>query len=186
MLDKTVIGWDEIVDFGLAKENSLVMWWRHDRGYVLENALNQDYKVILCPRIPLYFDFDQAEEHKYGRKWKKGFSPLEMIHAFPPDTLAGFLGKENQVPGIQANIWTEYMKTPEQVEYMTYPRLSALAEAAWTNKEVKDLDDFKSRLKPMLGHFEGLGITYYNPFSPESTPEPFGDFRRNKKQKKEL
>lgn len=182
-LDKTVIGWDEIVDFGLEQENSVVMWWRHDRGYVLENALNKGYNVVLCPRIPLYFDFDQNESHKNGRKWKGAFSPYEMIHAFPPDTLAGFAGNERFVPGIQANIWTERIQSEERLDYMTYPRLSALAEAAWTNKDVKDLNDFNRRLHPMLDFLGLQNIEFYNPFQPEQTPEPKGLFRRNLKQK---
>ena len=182
-LDKTVIGWDEIVDFGLEQENSVVMWWRHDRGYVLENALNKDYNVVLCPRIPLYFDFDQDKLHKNGRKWGGAFSPMEMIHAFPPDTLAGFAGNENLVPGIQANIWTERIQSEQRLDYMTHPRLSALAEAAWTNKEVKNLADFKVRLKPMLDYLSSQNIDFYNPFQPEQTPEPEGLFRRNLKQK---
>lgn len=184
MLDKTVVGWDEIVDFGLEQNNSLVMWWRHDRTNVLENALNKNYNVILCPRIPLYYDFDQNEAHKYGRKWKGAFSPLEMIHAFPPDTLAGFAKNEDNVPGIQANIWTERIQNETRLDYMTHPRLSALAESAWTTGENKNLDDFKVRLKPMLVYLKSLGIDYYNPYAPEETPEPHGNFRRNIKQKK--
>lgn len=184
MLDRTVIGWDEIVDFGLEQNNSLVMWWRHDKTYTLENALSNSYNVVLCPRIPLYFDFDQNENHQFGRKWRGAFSPLEMIHAFPPDTLAGFSKNENLVPGIQANIWTERIQSEQRLDYMTHPRLSALAEAAWTKNVNKNLEDFKQRLKPMLLYLESLGIDYYDPFNPEQTPEPIGDFRRNLKQKK--
>lgn len=178
MLDRTVIGWDEIVDFGLSKENSLVMWWRHDKPNTLENALTNNYKVVLCPRIPLYFDFDQNEGHKFGRKWGGAFSPMEMIHAFPPDTLAGFAENEELVSGIQANIWTERIQSEERLDYMTHPRLSALAEAAWTNNEMKNLNDFKERLKPMLNYLKEQNINYYNPFAPEETPEPKGIYNR--------
>lgn len=179
MLDRTVVGWDEIVDFGLNPENSLVMWWRHDKQDVLNNAFEQDYQVVLCPRVPLYFDFDQDESHQYGRKWGGAFSPLEMVQAFPPDTLKGFSQHENQVKGIQANIWTERIQTEERLDYLTYPRLSALAEAAWTNNTQKTTDDFKRRLLPMLEYYKSQNITIYNPFEPGSTKEPIGLLRRN-------
>lgn len=174
-LNKTVIGWDEIVDFELDQKNSLVMWWRHDKPEILNNALSNNYKLVLCPRIPLYFDFDQDITHQYGRKWKGAFSPLEMIHAFPPDSLTGFSGHLNQVKGIQANIWTERIQTEKRLDYMVYPRLSALAEAAWTNTAEKNFDNFKQRLKPMLDYLKTLKITYYNPFLSTQTPEPEGD-----------
>ena len=172
MLDKTVIGWDEIVDHQLSNDNSLVMWWRHDRTNKLEAALSGDYDVVLCPRIPLYLDFDQDESHQHGRKWGGAYSPLEMAYEFPPDTLLNLAPKQNQIKGIQANIWTERIEDNKRFDYMTHPRLSALAEAAWTNKENKNYDDFQQRLKPMLSYFDNLGIYYYNPFDPESTPEP--------------
>ena len=178
MLGRTVIGWDEIVDFGLDKDNSLVMWWRHDKINTLENALENGYKTILCPRIPLYFDFDQDKSHKNGRKWKDAFSPLEMVYNFPPDTLPGFLNNTNLVAGIQANIWTERIQSEERLDYMTYPRLSALAEAGWTKNNIKNIDEFYARLKPMLEYLQEQGIEFYNPFDPQSTPEPRGDFRR--------
>ncbi len=171
-LNKTVIGWDEIVDHQLDVDNSLVMWWRHDQTNKLEAALNGNYNVVLCPRIPLYFDFDQDESHQYGRKWGGAYSPIEMGYAFPPDTLLNLATNQDLVKGIQANIWTERIDDITRLDYMTHPRLSALAEAAWTKKENKNYDDFKERLKPMLSYFDDLGIYYYNPFEPELTPEP--------------
>lgn len=108
-----------------------------------------------------------------------------MIRAFPPlDTLSGFAKNEDNVPGIQANIWTERIQNEPRLDYMTHPRLSALAESAWTTGENKNLDDFKVRLKHMLVYLKSLGIDYYNPYAPEETPEPHGNFRRNIKQKK--
>ncbi|MCY1722500.1 beta-N-acetylhexosaminidase [Prolixibacteraceae bacterium Z1-6] len=176
-LNRTVIGWDEIVDFGLDQENSVVMWWRHDKPNILQNALNKNYKVVLCPRIPLYFDFDQAESHKYGRKWGGAFSPMEMVYQFPPDSLPGFNENTKLIKGIQANIWTERIQDNTRLDFMTYPRLSALAEAGWTNNQSKKPDDFKRRLKPMLEYLNSINIGYYNPFMPKETPEPTGKFR---------
>ncbi len=178
MLNKTVIGWDEIVDLNLAADNSLVMWWRHDKVNKLQAALDGGYDVVLCPRIPLYYDFDQDASHQYGRKWGGAYSPLDMVYAFPPDTLLNLTQNQKLIKGIQANIWTERIDDVERLDYMTHPRLSALAEAAWTNKENKNFDDFKERLKPMLSYFDALGIGYNNPFEPELTPEPVSKYKK--------
>ncbi len=178
MLGKTVIGWDEIVDHNLAPENSLVMWWRHDKPEKLEAALMGKYDVVLCPRIPLYFDFDQVESHEFGRKWGGAFSSLELVYTFPPDTLQGFTDNQNYVKGMQANIWTERIHDSKRLDFMTYPRLSALAEASWTNEENKNFDDFNWRLKPMLMWLDRLNISYYNPFQQELTPEPLSGYKQ--------
>lgn len=172
MLGKTVIGWDEIVDHGLSPENSLVMWWRHNFPEKLGAALNQNFSVVLCPRIPLYFDFVQHESHKTGRRWAGAFSPPDLVYQFPPDTLPGFSTHFEQIKGIQANLWTEQFSDNKQFDFMIHPRLSVLAEAAWTIPEVKDYNNFKIRLKPMINYFESKGIYYFNLFEPESNPEP--------------
>jgi hexosaminidase len=172
VLGKTVVGWDEIVDHGLNQENSLVMWWRHNLPEKLDTALIENYNVVLCPRIPLYFDFVQDESHKYGRKWDGAFAPLDLVYAFPPDSLPGFTKHYEQVKGIQANLWTERIQNNHRLDYMLNPRLSAMAEAAWTKKKNKDYSNFLNRLKPMLSYFEKQGIYFYSPFVPESTPEP--------------
>lgn len=173
-LKKTTIGWDEIIDAGISPGNSIVMWWRHDRQDQLKNAFAAGYRVILCPRIPLYFDFVQYKEHKWGRRWKGKFSDLENVYRFPPDTLSGLKESPRQVIGIQANLWTEVISTDKRLDFMTYPRLSALAEAAWTGNELKDYDNFLARLKPMLNYLGEKGIYYFDPFNPLHNPEPAG------------
>jgi hexosaminidase len=173
-LKKITIGWDEIIDAGISPENSIVMWWRHDRQDQLKDALSGGYRVILCPRIPLYFDFVQFKEHKWGRRWRGKFSDLENIYRFPPDTLNGLKESAKQVIGLQANIWTEVISTDKRLDFMTYPRLSALAEAAWTRAELKNYADFLIRLKPMLNYLDNKEIYYFDPFSPGHNPEPPG------------
>jgi hexosaminidase len=150
------------------------MWWRHDKPEQLKAALAANYKVVLCPRIPLYFDFVQYESHKWGRKWKGKFSDLENVYNFPPDTLAGFKEFSNQVLGIQANIWTEVIQNNERLDFMTYPRIFALAEASWTKKENKNYDDFLIRLKPLLDFIKSKGIYYFDPVDPALNPESEG------------
>lgn len=182
MLNKKVIGWDEIVDHNLPNDNSVVMWWRHNLPHKLEAALSNNYTTILCPRIPLYFDFVQDDKHEWGRKWGGAFSTLELTYAFPPDTLPGFTSNISNVIGLQANIWTERIQNNKRLDFMTNPRLSAMSEAAWTNSNNKNLDDFKKRLKPMLDYFRQKEIYYYNPFSPSLTPEPVGVDKKKQKQ----
>ena len=176
-LNKTVIGWDEIVDLHLSPDNSLVMWWRHDRPNKLQGALDGGYDVVLCPRIPLYFDFDQDESHEYGRKWGGAYSPLDMVYAYPVDSILNLTKNQNLIKGLQANIWTERINDIERLDYMTHPRLSALAEASWTNDANKNYDDFKVRLKPMLTYLDDLKIGYNNPFEPELTPEAVSPYK---------
>uniref|UniRef100_UPI00321749EA beta-N-acetylhexosaminidase n=1 Tax=uncultured Draconibacterium sp. TaxID=1573823 RepID=UPI00321749EA len=170
-MGKTVMGWDEVTNAGLKKENTWVMWWRHDKPQTLQQALDNGYETILCPRRPLYFDFIQHDSHKDGRRWG-GFCPIEDVYAFPNEAMTGGKFYNNSlVKGIQANVWTETMHTAERLEFMTFPRLSALAEAAWTNDTNKNLDEFKNRLKWLLKFYEGQGISFFDPLNPAGTKE---------------
>ena len=162
-LNKTVVGWDELVIAGLSPENTVVMWWRHDRGNYLEHALDKGYRTILCPRIPLYLDFVQHEEHTSGRKWGGAYAPIELVHEFPSLNLtAGVEFCNPLIMGIQANVWTEIIDTTERFQFMVYPRLSAVAEAAWSNDEVKDFKNFDKRMDNMIEIFNKWGISFYD------------------------
>jgi len=173
-MNKTLVGWDEMVDTKIDPANSIVMWWRHDKTDQLVKALDLNYKVVLCPRIPLYFDFVQDKSHEWGRKSRGAGCTEELVYNFPPDSLPGFKEKRSQVLGIQANLWTEVIQNNERFDYMTYPRISALAEAGWTQNSQKNYEGFKVRLKDMLSYFDQLKLNYYNPFDPSKTPEPAG------------
>src|SRR5690606_12786205 len=112
------------------------MWWRHDKPQLLQEALDRNYQVVMCPRIPLYLDFVQHESHQHGRKWGGNFAPIESIYEFPAAEFTG--GVETDSPlikGIQGNVWTEVIHSPGRLQFMLYPRLSALSEAAWTQKQ---------------------------------------------------
>ncbi|MFV0482591.1 MAG: beta-N-acetylhexosaminidase [Bacteroidales bacterium] len=170
-LNKTVLAWDEVITAGLSNDNTVVMWWRHDRKQLLKNAIEKNYKVIMCPRRPLYFDFVQHDSHTDGRRWG-GFCPVEDVYAFPNDTMTGGNSYESpMVIGVQANAWTEVIHTTERLEFMTFPRLSALAESAWTEDASKDSANFNDRLKQMFNLWDKMDISYFNPFDVESTPE---------------
>lgn len=179
-LDRTTIGWDEIVDAGVPAGKAIAMWWRHDKLNTLYKTLEQDYRVILSPRNPLYFDFDQDSTHRWGRRGKGFLCDLEAVYDFPPDTIPELSRSGDQVLGIQANIWSERIQNGRRLDFMTYPRLQALAEAAWTFNAAKDYQEFIGRLQPVLDYMDDKGIYYYNPFDPGSTPEPEGVPKRNR------
>jgi hexosaminidase len=155
-------GWDEITARNLPPEKTVIWWWRHDRTDVLTQALAASYPVILTPRLPCYLDFVQHEEHRFGRRWN-GFNPLSNTYNFPaPLQLSA--SDEKKVLGIQASLWTEATPTQERRDFMTWPRLIALAEAAWTAEAQKDFDNFEKRLKPQLPWLKSQGINFYDPF----------------------
>lgn len=176
MLGKTLVGWDELLDLGLDPQRSLIMWWRHDKPDYLRRSLDGTYTTILCPRKPLYFDFVQHADHKWGRIWD-GFCPLEDVYAFPDAWFDGWgmtPERSAHILGIQANVWSELMHTTERVDFMTFPRLCALSEAAWSQPDVKDYDDFMRRMEAVFASFDRLGIYYFDPRNPGHHPEPAG------------
>lgn len=169
-LKKTMIGWDEIVTSGVPKDKSMVMWWRHDKPAQVKLALEKGYQTILCPRIPFYFDFVQHASHQSGRYWSKDYAPLERILEF--DQLYSDVLKIHPelIKGIQANVWTETIHSGERLDFMVYPRIVALAEAAWAIKS-SDAEEFLKRLQPSFRLYKAKGISFFNPENPESTPE---------------
>lgn len=160
-------GWDEIANKGLPTDQTLVFWWRHDKRKVLDEALQNGYPTVLCPRRPLYFDFVQHDSHKTGRRWN-GICTLEDVHNFP-DSLNLEPALFENVVGIQANMWTETMITQERRDFMAWPRSIALGEAAWSATERKDLDSFKQQLPNEIEWLKAHNIQAWDPFamSPE-------------------
>lgn len=174
VLGKTVLGWDEVIGAGLKKENTAVMWWRHDKTDLLHNALSKDYGVIMCPRLPLYFDFVQHDSHTDGRRWN-GFAPVEDVYAFPTDAMTGGADyNKSTVMGMQANIWSEVIHTRSRMEFMTFPRMTALSEAGWTLNQNKDWTKFAKRLSRLMKFYKEQEISIFNPLNVEETPEVKG------------
>lgn len=168
---KTLIGWDEIVDAGVSPEKAVVMWWRHDRPNQFVKALEKGYRVIMTPRRPLYADFIQHKDHKVGRVWG-GFNPIEDICRFPEPVIHLAKNHEKQIMGLQFSLWTERVADTRRLDFMTFPRLVGVAEAAWTPAPSKDEHLFMEKLPSFLQILDEKGIYYFNPFHPEATPEP--------------
>lgn len=172
-MDKFLIGWDEVTKANLPKNNTVVMWWRHDKPQQLTEAMQTGYQVVLCPRLPLYFDFDQHQSHKYGRRWSQGaFASLEDVYHFPGKSYTPIVSVSNPlILGIQGNIWTERIHTNERLQFMTYPRLSALAEAAWTYSQNKDIENFNDRMNWMYTIYKQQGVVFFDYKNPNSSPD---------------
>jgi hexosaminidase len=170
-LGKKTVAWDEVVDAGTDPDKTIIIWWRHNMPEQLSKALDNGFDVVLSPRRPLYFDFVQDDSHTIGRRWD-GFNTLEQVYEYP-DFPANYPDQQHkQILGMQASMWTETVQTNERLDFMIFPRLTAIAEAAWTNASNKNFASYRQRLKPQLERLDVLGINYFDPFNPEKTPEP--------------
>jgi len=160
-LNNKVLVWDEAVDTNLPINETLVFWWRQNKPEQLKKALDKGFSVVLCPRLPLYFDFVQDSLLTNGRKWEGKFNSLEDVYSFSPNNFPGTRGHEDLVKGIQANLWTETIPGIPRLDFMLFPRICALAEAAWTSPEKRNFKLFENRLKPELGLFKKSGLNFY-------------------------
>ncbi len=155
---KQIIGWDEILEGGLAP-NATVMSWRGTDGAV--QAAKQKHDVILTPGSHCYFDHYQSDNENEPLAIG-GFLPLEKVYRFNP--IPDELNEEDAkyVLGAQGNVWTEYIPTPEQVEYMAFPRAIALAEVVWSSKTNRNYDDFINRLEHFNKRLDVMNVNYAN------------------------
>ncbi|MEC3880784.1 beta-N-acetylhexosaminidase [Parapedobacter sp. 10938] len=178
-LNNEVFAWDEVVGSDLPIKGTTVLWWRHDKPEELRKGLDKGFNTILCPRLPLYFDFVQDSSHTIGRKWQKGFVPIEAVYDFPSEALMAYPNANKLIKGIQANLWTEALSTDEHIDYMLFPRITALAESAWSDPKKKDYSKFTERLANHLVLFARAGLYYFDPFDPEKFPEYLSPVQRN-------
>lgn len=171
-MNSKVAVWDEMADSDLPVENTLIFWWRHDKPAQLEKALSKGYPTVLCPRLPLYFDFVQDKAHQYGRKWDGQFNDLLSVYRF--DVTALTKQPTKSILGLQANLWTETVQNEQRFDYLLFPRLAALAEAAWSKPSSKNDERFLDQIKIHLNWYKQAGLNFYNPFNPAQTVEPIG------------
>ncbi|GBL36171.1 beta-hexosaminidase [Filimonas sp.] len=146
---RNIIGWDEILEGGLAP-NAAVMSWRGEEGGI--SAAKQKHKVVMTPGSHCYFDHYQGnritEPLSIG-----GFTPIQKVYSYQPTPLVLSFEEKKYILGAQANVWTEYIATTDHVEYMAVPRLCALAEVLWSGGAKSGWQDFKGRLHT---HFDFL------------------------------
>jgi len=139
---RQIIGWDEILEGGLAP-NASVMSWRGEQGGI--DAAKQHHTVVMTPGTYVYFDHSQSKTE--DSLTIGGYLPLQVVYNYEPVPAALTDDEAKYVLGAQANIWTEYMSNPAKVEYMLLPRLSALSEVLWSPKGTKNWDGFLTRMQ---------------------------------------
>jgi hexosaminidase len=155
--NKRLIGWDEILEGGLAPE-ATVMSWRGVAGGI--EAAKQGHDVIMSPNSYAYLDHYQAEPA--GEPLAiGGYLPLESVYAFDPQFAELNTDQQKHILGVQGNLWSEYLSTPQYMEYMAYPRMFAISEIGWTAGSKKDFDEFLSRLAVQRLRYDKIGINYF-------------------------
>ncbi len=159
---RRLIGWDEILEGGLAPD-ATVMSWRGVEGGI--EAARQGHDVVMTPVEHAYFDFYQGdpETEPLAMSWAGFGITLEKAYAFEPVPAELTAAEARHILGAQGNVWTEYIGTTDHVEYMAFPRGIALAEVAWSPRDGRDYADFVERLSPLLAHLDALGINYRQP-----------------------
>lgn len=153
---RKLIGWDEILEGGLAPE-ATVMSWRGFEGGI--DAATQGHPVVMCPTSHCYFDYYQADPD-FQPKAIGGLITIKKVYSFRPipSELNGDARK--LILGGQGNLWTEYVSTPEHAEYMVLPRMTALAEVLWSPEIKLDWNDFSERLPSQFKRFDHLNVNY--------------------------
>jgi len=154
---KQIIGWDEILEGGLAP-NAAVMSWRGEKGGI--EAANQNHFVVMTPGNYCYFDHYQSKKKKKEPLAIGGYTPVKEVYNYNPVPKELSKDKEKYILGAQGNVWTEYISTTDYVEYMILPRMTALSEVLWTSQENKNWSDFKKRMGTFKKRYDALGLNY--------------------------
>lgn len=161
--DRIMIGWDEILEGGLAP-NAVVMSWRGEEGGI--TSAKAGHEVIMTPNNYCYIDLKQGHD---DLEPNLGYSQLLLSTAYSYQVIPSGLTPEEgkRIKGIQANMWTESISDWGKLTYMTFPRLYAIAENAWTAQDDKDWDDFTDRLYVQFDRLDARGVRYaVSAFSP--------------------
>ena len=138
---KKIIGWDEIIEGGLVSDATVMSWRGEDGGITAAKSGND---AIMTPTSHLYFDYYQA---KTGEPLAiGGLIPLEKVYSYEPIPDGLDINQATRILGAQGNVWTEYIKTPKMLEYMSVPRMTALSEIVWSKRKKRDFSEFKTRL----------------------------------------
>ena len=182
---RKVIGWDEILEGDLTP-GATVMSWRGVKGGI--KAAQKGFDVVMTPTDYSYFDYYQSRERDKEPFCIGGYLPLEKVYGYEP--FEGMQpGTENHILGVQANMWTEYIATPEHLWYMLLPRLCALSETQWCVAGTKDYERFKASLEHSLAMFDAMGLTYCLDYKgligydrqPARSPEEVEEYVKNAK-----
>jgi len=153
---KKIIGWDEIIDGGLAP-NATVMSWRGEEGAI--HAAKSGHYAIMTPTSHCYFDYYQDKPNNEPLAIG-GLLPLKKVYLYEPIPQGLSNEESKKILGAQGNLWTEYIKKPKDVEYMIIPRMTALSEVVWSPRKLRNLGEFKKRLKSFKFFYDKLNVNY--------------------------
>jgi hexosaminidase len=153
---RQIIGWDEILEGGLAP-NATVMSWRGEEGGI--EAAKQNHDVVMTPVKWCYFDYYQ-DSSKDEPLAIGGYLPVSKVYSYEPIPSLLSPDQAKRILGVQGNLWTEYIPTSDQAEYMEYPRACALAEVGWSSKESRNYGDFVKRMKVHALRLDQLHVNY--------------------------
>ena len=162
---RRLVGWDEILEGGLAP-NAVVMSWRGTAGGIAAARANHD--VVMTPGSHTYFDQFQSKNTAAEPLAIGGFLPIDTVYSYEPVPAELEPRFASHILGAQAQVWTEYIEGPKNVEYMAFPREAALAEALWTARNRKDFASFTARLAQHLARLDALDVN----FRPLEGPRP--------------
>jgi hexosaminidase len=154
--NRRLIGWDEILEGGLAPE-ATVMSWRGMEGGIA--AAQAEHDVVMTPGSHCYFDFYQGKPESEPRAIG-GYTPLSKVYSFEPVPEHLTPQQAKHILGAQANVWTEFISTPEHAQYMTMPRMAAMAEVLWSPKESRQWKAFVPRVERLMRRYEVLKYNY--------------------------
>jgi len=155
--NKRIIGWDEILEGGLAPE-ATVMSWRGIKGGIA--AAKEGHDVIMTPSSHLYLDHYQTEPLDQPLAIG-GYSPLEWVYSYEPIPEELTPEEHKFILGLQGNLWAEYLSSPQHMEYMAYPRMFAIAETGWSPEVKKDFEEFLARFMHQTPRYDAIGINYF-------------------------
>lgn len=153
---RKIIGWDEILEGGLAP-NAAVMSWRGTEGGIA--AAKQKHYVVMSPGSHCYFDHYQGEPKNEPIAFG-GYTTVEKVYSFNPTPKELSADEAKYILGAQANLWTEYIETPNHAEYMIFPRMLALSEVVWGTSNPEKYADFQNRMIQYFDVFDKKGINY--------------------------
>ena len=163
---RTLIGWSEIARGGLAQSAVVMDWIGGGKA-----AATDGHDVVMTPTSFCYFDYYQSRDHATEPRAIGGYLPLAKVYSFDP-VPAGLAPEfQSHILGAQGNLWTEYVPNLKHAEYMAFPRLSALAEVAWSAPAARHWDDFRRRLRIQEQRLDELGINYRHAANEPTEPE---------------
>ena len=158
---RQIIGWDEILEGGLAP-NSTVMSWRGESGGI--EAAKQHHDVIMSPNTYLYFDYYQSKDVENEPEAIGGYLPIERVYSYEPMPKSLTPEEQKYIKGVQANLWAEWIPTMKRIEYLIVPRMIALSEIAWAEPAAKpSLEEFYRQLVPQFKRMDVMRVNYRVP-----------------------